>query len=868
MISTRACAGIFLRRAKLPEEPFVKKEKTQRSEAEAQAWRYVPVEGQWDEAFRPSGFPRHAWRKLAVAIRHMGLGELTRRWETGRQLIEANGVTYNVYGDPQGKERPWLLDPIPFVVDDGEWAYIERSIVQRATLLNAVLADLYGPQRLIRERHLPAGLLFSNPNFLRPCAGIKPPDGIHLHTYAVDLARSPDGTWWAISDRTQSPSGMGYALENRLVSARTLPQVFNECRVKPLNVFFDVRRAALQRMGLRRSANPRVVVLTPGPHNETYFEHSFLAHHWGFPLVEGADLTIRDDQVYLKTLGGLERVDVIMRRMDDSFCDPLEFRGDSLLGIPGLTQAARSGNVVVANSLGSGLAETPAQMAFLPRLCETLLGESLQMPSVATWWCGQEVERRYVAEHLENLVIKPAHWTPGRHPEFPSSMSVAQRLDLLRRIEAKPEEFVAQEEVALSTAPTRTDMGLAPRHVVLRVFAVWDGDSYSVMPGGLTRVSTGGSSLVVSMQMGGGSKDTWILGGEAEVHRPPAPQVQGLPTELPSRVADNLFWLGRYSERVEAGVRLVRALLPSLSGEEDFGRTATLDTSVHLLGNLGYLSDEFPAMALAQQRWHVESLLSKMVYDPARLSGIGWNLNNVRRVAWPLKERLSSDTWRVLQQLETELSTSAPIAREYRLVAQMNLLDRVIVTLAAFAGLLMENATRGHGWRFLQIGKRLERGLQTTDLLQATFSEAPVDINPLLQTLLQAMDSSITYRSRYFTDLRPEFALELLMNDPGNPRSLRFQLEALLEHLGQLPGYDVSPEQLEGAPLPLMLAQSALGRVDEASIEDLVTRDEKGMMSGMGDLARQLKGTLYDISDALSARHFSHLTTSRLGSGL
>lgn len=798
----------------------------------------------------------------------MGFGELTRRWETGRQLIETNGVTYNVYGDPQGKERPWLLDPIPFVVDAREWTHIERSVAQRATLLNAMLADLYGSRRLIEERHLPAGLLFSNPHFLRPCVGIDPPGDIHLHTYAADLARSPDGSWWVISDRTQSPSGIGYALENRLVSARTLPSVFNESRVRPLNAFLDARRVALQKMGLHRSANPRVVVLTSGPNNETYFEHSFLAHHWGFPLVEGADLTVRNDQVYLKTLAGLERVDVILRRMDDSFCDPLELRGDSLLGVPGLTQAARSGNVVIANSLGSGLAETPAHMAFLPSLCDTLLGEPLLMPSVATWWCGQEIERRYVAEHLEDLVVKPTHPLPGRHPEFPSMMSAAQRLELLARIDSNPEAYVAQEEVALSTAPTRTETGLAPRHVVLRVFAIWDGQSYSVMPGGLTRVSTNTSSLVVSMQMGGGSKDTWVLGGEAESQRHPSTLVPSKPTELPSRVADNLFWLGRYSERVESGVRLVRALLPSLSGEEDFGRTATLETAVHLFGNLGYLPEEFPAMSMAHQRWHIESLLSKMVYDPARSSGIGWNLNNVRRVSWPLKERLSNDTWRVLQQLESELSANVPISREYRLVAQMNLLDRVIVTLAAFSGLLMENATRGYGWRFLQIGKRLERALQTTDLLQATFSDAPFDVNPLLQTLLQAMDSSITYRARYFTDLQPEFALELLMNDPTNPRSLRFQLEALLEHLGQLPGYEPGIEQLEGAPLPLMLAQSALRRVDEALIDDLVARDAEGSIEGMGELARQLKGTLYDISDALSARHFSHLTTTRLGSGI
>ncbi|MEO8098022.1 MAG: circularly permuted type 2 ATP-grasp protein [Acidobacteriota bacterium] len=826
-------------------------------------WRYIPAPGHWDEAFRPSGFPRHAWRELAVAIRRMGVKELGRRWDVGRQLIETNGVTYNVYGDPQGKERPWHLDPIPLVIDAAEWQHIERSIAQRATLLNAMLADLYGAQRLIHDRHLPAAILFSNPGFLRPCMGIVPPDGVHLHLYAADLARSRDGTWWVISDRTQNPSGVGYALENRLVSARTLPSVFNQCQVRPLVGFLEKRRRALQMLGAHQSPNPRVVVMTPGPNNETYFEHSFLAHHWGFPLVEGADLTVRDNLVFLKTLAGLERVHVILRRTDDTFCDPLEFRGDSLLGVPGLTQAVRSGNVAMANALGSGLLETAAHMGFLPGLCRQLLGEKLHMPSVATWWCGHLDARRYVVEHLEDLVIKPAHSRPGQNPEFPAAMSADQREALIRRIEASPEDFVAQEQVDLSTAPTHTESGLAPRHVVVRVFASWDGHGYAVMPGGLTRVSTVATSLVVSMQMGGGSKDTWILSSPDHTEvLPAAPSPESAPadpSDLPSRVADNLFWLGRYSERVEAGVRLVRALLPSLSSEEDFGRTASLETTVQIMGALGYLPEEFPEMSIGQQRFSIEHLLSSMVYDPARSSGIGWNLNNIRRVAWPLKERFSQDTWRVLQQLETELSTSAPVHREYRLVAQMNLLDRVIVTLSAFAGLLMENSTRGHGWHFLQIGKRLERSLQTTEFLQATFGDPPFDLDPAMQTILQIADSSITYRTRYFTTLRPEYVLDLLVSDKANPRSLVFQLEALLGHLKKLPGYSESTEM----PLPEFLAAAALKKVTETSIAELSARDRDGNMPELEDFVRRLKGDLYDISDALTALHFSHLTSVR-----
>ena len=836
--------------------------------------QYVPIEGHWDEALLESGFPRRHWRQLSVALGRMGFRQLSSRWRTGQQLIQANGVTYNVYGDPQGKERPWLMDPIPLLIDEGEWAQIERSIVQRATLLNHMLADLYGEQKLIHSGKIPAPMLFANPNFLRPCFGIKPPGGVYVHSYAADLSRAPDGSWWVIADRTQAPSGVGYALENRLVSARTLPSVFNLCQVRPLNRFFEVQREALLNLAphsiVNRRRSPRVVLLTPGPHNETYFEHSFLARHWGFPLVEGADLIARDNQVFLKTLAGLEPVDLILRRVDDGFCDPLELRGESLLGVPGLLQAVRAGNVVIANALGSGLMETPAHMAFLPGLCKDLLGENLLMPSVATWWCGQEAPLRYVLEHLNEVVIKPAFPRFGKKVEFPALLDKAGRADLARRIKANPGQFVAQEQVALSTAPVRTEYGIAPRHVVVRVFAAWDGESYSVLPGGLTRVSTADKSLVVSMQLGGGSKDTWVLGKDKEEETPKSAMAEvAVPPrgtgELPSRAADNLFWLGRYAERVEDNVRLVRTLLPGLSGEADFGRTASLETVTQLLANMGYLAEESPSSSIAQQRWQLQRLLTGMVYNPSRSTGIGWNLKQIRRVAWPLKERLSQDTWRVLQQLDLEFSTAAPGNADQTFVAEMNLLDRAIVTLSAFAGLLMENTTRGYGWRFLEIGRRLERALQTANLLDAALARTEMkedsgEVEPCLEVLLQIADSSITYRTRHLTDVRAEFVLELLLADEANPRSVAFQLVTLLGQIHHLPGRDtddtVSPEE--------KLILKALGSIRQAWMSDLAKRDEDGRLSALGELAQQIRGTMYDFSDALTARYLSHLTQSRL----
>ncbi len=839
---------------------------TTSSKPRGKPWRYTPHEGHWDEAMTASGFPRRHWRGLLAALGRMGVEQLNRRWRAGEQLIQANGITYNVYGDPQGKERPWQMDPIPLAIDSADWAHVERAVVQRATLLNSVLADLYGPQRLIRERHLPAELLFANPNFLRPCHGVMPPGGIYLHIYAADLARSPNGSWWVISDRTQAPSGNGYALENRLVSAQTLGAVFNKCRVSELSPFFEKARDALAALAPNGHTNPRVVLLTPGPHNETYFEHSFLARHWGFPLVEGADLTVRDNRVFLKTLAGLDPVDLILRRLDDSFCDPLELRGDSVLGVPGLLQAVRSGHVAVANALGSGLLETSLPMAFLPVLSRHLLGSDLHLPSVATWWCGHEEPRRYVLEHLTELVIKPAFPRPGRNTEFPAVMTEEGRRQLAARIVAQPEQYVAQEQVDLSTAPVRASHGLAGRHVVLRVFAAWDGSGYTVMPGGLTRVSTEDRSLVVSMQLGGGSKDTWIIHGRRE--RPAAfssvPKAdlaaRATPPALPSRVADNLFWLGRYAERVEATVRLVRALLPGLSGEADFGHGVSLETGIHVLGGMGLLAPELLSGSIGNQRWTLQRHLEAMVYDPARASGIGWNLKQIRRVTWPLKERLSSDTWRVLQRLEADFSGTPPVTAESRLIGAMGLLDRSILTLSAFAGLVMENITRGHGWRFLEIGRRMERTLQMAELLRVCVAQAPFPLEPHLELLLQVADSSITYRSRYLTALRTEYALELLLSDEGNPRSVGFQLAALVQHIENLPQSDSN----SGTPIENALAARLLATVREANPDDLAARDREGGISALEDLLKQMKTDLYDFSDALTAHFLSHLTPSRL----
>lgn len=822
-------------------------------------WTYSPVFGHYDEVLDPRGRPRRHWRRLANTMTRLGPGQFARRWQQGRQIIQANGITFNVYGDPQGQERPWPVDPIPLVLDTVEWQAIEAAVQQRATLFNLMLADIYGPLRLLSDGSLPPELIFHNPSFLRACHGLPVPQSVFLHHYAVDMGRSPDGQWWVLSDRTQTPSGLGYALENRMVSAQILPEAFKRSQVRPLNRYFHEYQQGLFELTRTKRENPRVVLLTPGPFNEAYFEHAYLAKHLGYTLVEGADLVVRDERVFLKTLGGLVPVDIILRRQDDSYCDPLSFRGDSVLGAPGLLAAVRAGNVVVANALGTGVLETPAMSGFLPALCRKRLGEKLKLPSLATWWCGEASARRYVLEHLHQLVIKPTFPRFGLHPIFGAGLSAAERDDMRCRIEADPTQYVAQEQMALSTAPVLAEHGgLEPRHVVLRAFAVWSGDGYVVMPGGLTRISTSQDSLVVSMQQGGGSKDTWVLADRdeepfpQEAVRPPV-DISRTP-DLPSRVADNMFWLGRYLERVESLGRLARALLPALSSEADFGGGLSIESSVELLIGYEYLPEEMRnAPVLEQRRW-LERVLRWIVFDTERIDALNWNVNQVRRSARSLKERLSSDAWRLLNRLDQEFP-SAVISGEANLLTQVNTLDRAILTLASFSGLMMENMTRSQGWRFLDIGRRLERALQLIDLLRHGLAGVVSDEQAALDMLLQIADSAITYRARYYTTLQADLVLDLLLVDEANPRSVGFQLQNLAVHFKRLPGQDPSgrlPEEQQ----KIVKVLTAVRLVRTADL----AADREQLREFLDGLTQDI----FEASTALSSRYLSHSMSTRL----
>ena len=810
--------------------------------------------GAYEESSVDGITPRPHWAGLMASLQSIGPNELAFRWTQAEQRIRENGITYNMYGDPLGAHRPWKIDLVPLLIPDAEWRFIEAGIIQRAELLNLVLEDLYHSQTLLKDGLLPAALLYANPAFLRPLVGVQVSRNSYLHMLAFDLARSPDGRWWVLANRTQAPSGSGYALENRLIVSELLPELFRSSNVQRLAPFFRAQRNALAQ--LSEQSNPRIVLLTPGPHNETYFEHSYLAKYLGFTLVEGADLTVRDRCVFIKTVGGLEKVDVILRRVDDDFCDPLELRGDSLLGVSGLVQAVVAGNVQVANALGSGVIESAALMPFLPGLAKHLLGEELKLPSVATWWCGQEHALNWVTDNLQSVVVKPAFSSVGMEPVFGSELTASDRDKFLKRLRNSPHEFVAQEQVQLSTAPVWENNSLHSRSVVLRTYVVNTGTGWLAFPGGLVRVAEAQGS-VVSMQRGGHSKDAWVLSDrpvDTFSLLPPRNellQLRRASLVVPSSVADNTFWLGRYVERAENQARILRSLIPRIHLAED----AELASLTCLAACLGTRSARIADRRRGRPSFNAlrRELLS-LLTDHKRTDSLAATLAEVSRIADSVSERLSGD----MMMLLGHLRVSVKAQKGTFLTSYTPMLTKCLELLSAFSGMERENINRGSGWLFLSLGRRLERAIYLTRELRHITKPLAVENWTYLERLLEVADSTVTYRTRYYATLQPLAVLDILMADGTNPRSLDFQLG----HLADL--YAKLPRHLSADLQAMQDAVGSLRRIDLQHMTHRLNESRSYPVDGYEEvdhfLAR-LENLLPSWSNNLSSHYFSHART-------
>jgi uncharacterized circularly permuted ATP-grasp superfamily protein/uncharacterized alpha-E superfamily protein len=821
---------------------------------------YSPAGEAFDELLDGSGAVREHWRPFVAAWDAMGTDELGRLAGEAGRLLRDNGITYTAHDDPAAA-RPWSVDVFPLVISPTQWREISQGIAQRARLLDVIIRDVYAEGRLLIDHGLPPELIFANPGFLRPCRGLRVPDDTYLHLYAADLVRMTDGCWRVVAEQTDAPLGLGYALENRLVLARLFPQLFHECRVERLAPFFLAMQQGLRNLAPQHQDNPRIVMLSEGPKSFHYFEDAYLARYLNFTLVEAGDLTVRDNGVWLKTLGGLLPVDVIVRRLSDQRCDPLELRGDTSQGVAGLLQAVRAGRVAVVNALGSSLAETPALQSLLPALCRTLLDEELQLPSVESWWSGSAEVRQGIVGMAENLVIGPAFPSNVASPTAPVSAEPEEVAALLRD---NPFSLVAHAPFLRSVTPTWDQGGVHAAPISLRVFAVRTADGYQLLPGGLARVVKDMRILDPALAIGETSKDAWII-AEEEVPDVSLLQPQGQvvrlrrgSAELPSRVADNMFWLGRYVERADVSVRVMRALVRRLVQESDANDAPELAPLFHTLVAEGQLRIAAPIEELQHRSDQLAAVLAGSLLDPGQSDGFQSILKTLDQIVNHVRDRLSLDSWKILDRLMQDFRQNS----EPRRVAPGDLLamlERAVVDLAAFSGIAAESMTRAQSWRFMEFGRRIERAMHMVTLVKSFLGSGRWDSTPMLETVLQVADSLMTYRSRYLANLRLAPVLDLLLTDETNPRSLAFQLVAIEDHVANLPR-DRDQALLGPDQRLAMNMLNSIRQVDAETLEDL---HHDGERSALDNLLLKLQTQLPRLSDLVSHKYFVHAGTPR-----
>jgi uncharacterized circularly permuted ATP-grasp superfamily protein/uncharacterized alpha-E superfamily protein len=807
---------------------------------------------------------------LLHRLAKLGSVELGARQRDADRLIESDRVTYNVTSGLDTGARSWAIDPIPVLISADDWARLGRGLQQRAALLDLVLADLYGPRRIITEGLVPPEVVFGHDGFLRSSDEIRIPGEHQLFDVAFDVGHDDSGRDVVIADRAQAPSGVGYALENRIVVSRVLPDLYSDAEVVRLAPFFRTLRSSLQAVAPPDAEHPRIVVMTPGPRSKTSFEHAFLASYLGYPLVQGSDLRVRDGRVWMRTLGRLEPVHVILRRVDAQWCDPLELRPDSQLGVPGLSEACRLGNVSVVNTLGSGVLENPGLIPYLPALAAALLGEDLRLDSVATWWCGEDRSRQHVLANLDRLVVKPlSSWgqaSSGRSSPVAGWTLAADDLDSLRdRIEAEPYRWVGQEPAAVGTVPTLAREELEPRRSVVRAFAVSAGDAYSVMPGALTRIASSRDDLWIANDEGARSKDTWVLrsgperltgfwleSSEGSIRIEPE-------TSMSSRAAENLFWLARYAERAEDLVRQLRVASDRMTEFAPGANPAGTDCIEVLLRALTLTTGALPgfvgdgaATRLADPGPEVRALVN----DVDREGSVAHAVRRMLDAAAEVRDQLSPDTWLVVGDLDRHLTSLDP---HLPVAAATGALARTMQALLALAGLAAESMVRDDGWQFLEAGRRIERGIQLCSLLSATVTDRRDDATDslVLESVLTAAESIITYRRRYRSRARVETVLDLLLLDETNPRSLAHQVDRLAGAVSAMP--DAARREAELDVMVRELAQSmswadtiAMGRATEGE-----RRIELAMF-----LERAI-ASLRDLAVAIDAAHFAHQLPQR-----
>ncbi len=801
------------------------------------------------------------WKIILGNLNILGLNEIQQRTKDLQKQLLENGVTYNVYDGHLALQRSWNLDPIPWILNANEWKTIERGLIQRAEVLNFILKDLYGKKELLKSGLIPHELIYCHKGFLRQCDNISFGNEYPLALYGADIARGPDGRMWMVNDRTQAPSGMGYALENRSAMIQVLPELFNSQRIRKIADFFQTYYHSLCQLAPNQKENPRIAMLTPGEKNETYFEHAFLADYIGVNLVQGSDLLVKDSCVWIKTIHGLEQIDIIVRRVDDIFCDPLEFRPDSKLGVPGLLEAVRKGNVVLANPLGSGILENPGLIPFLGTIYRTYFNQDLILPTVATWWCGQPKELSYVLTNLDTLLVKKIDRYTGSPTIIPSLLGKQDLADLIAKIKHEPYLYVGQEKVNFSAVPSLVNNELESRFAVLRGFAIGSRSGYSIMPGGLTRSSPEKDRFIVSNQAGGISKDTWVV---AEPEQPSTAlksfigkQNPLLNESLTSRMAENLFWSGRYSERVLATLRLLKVAV-NYTMENSGGDYFTV-VNERLLCALTELTMTYPGFVGDGEKVNTidpQAEIFDLCQNDNRIGGLAFNLRNLIQSIQSVGGFLSNDARRMVENLKDNCST----LRKLKPTGYLNLggaLDKTYNSLVSLLGFITESMPREQGWLMFQTGRKIERSYLIATLVNSTLIYKDTDQVQvqILEAVLKSNQLISTYRFKFRSYLNLEHAIDLLLFDENNPRSISYQLQKLIVYLDHLSGSQVLGSK--GFEQQIILDSFTMIRTcDRNNLLD--TEDGIYIRKNLKTVLDTLLQNIGKCSLALTERYFSH----------
>jgi len=829
---------------------------------------YYNFHQSFGELVDETGGVRPHWETFFKTYTELGEEEINSRYSDTLRLLKENGVTYNIYGDPNGLNRPWKLDNIPFLLSQEDWTSIETGLSQRAQLLNLILEDIYGERNLIKQGILPIELIYNHAGFLRPCQGIRQPGKHQLVVYAADIAKSAEGRIWVVNDRTQAPSGSGYALENRTTMTRVMPELFDGLKVRHLSPYFTALRNGLNEIAPHGNLNPRIVILTPGSKNETYFEHSYLSSFLGFTLVQGNDLIVKNNFVWLKTMGGLERVDVILRRVDDIYCDPLELKSDSQLGIPGLLQCVRSGNVSLANPLGCSILENPGLMPFLQRVSRHFLNEDLILPTIATWWCGQPRELQYVLDNMQSLVIKKIHRSSTGSSSIDGASLSADQLEACKKqIQANPGLYVGQEKVEISLNPSLIDGKIIPQKVLFRSFLVSNQDSYVAMAGGLVRSSADAGNFLISSQTGGFSKDAWIISPEpgrvvTVLQETAESMAESFQDMLPSHAAENLFWVGRYTERMLGNARFLRTIMQFLVEGNKLITENNRQTERNLLQSFtrysytlpGFITEE--AEEIFSDPWKE---LKDVLFNEKRSGGIKYSFLLFHKAIHEVRDHWSTDTWRVIRRMEEGLQNGLPLTHHGHL-QMIHTLDDLITSVVAFIGLNRESISREQGWIMLDVGRKIEQSLLVITMLRTTLTgkfNEQVEYN-LQQSVLMSNEGLVNYRYKYRRPLQNLLVIDLLIFDPNNPRSLIYQVVRLKSYLQHLPQHGDRQAPAEYERL-IVEADKLLRQADKMALAVSDGETYNNLESFLSDLYDLLAG----IPGALSKAFFKHELTSK-----